>query len=96
MALLSQAERALLSGVKEFSKTQQRYIRYKLRRKIKEFYNVELPLLMEKGYIIISDNNNNKECEGLRNLTWRVQIAPRARSCLVRLMVHLSLRRLSY
>jgi hypothetical protein len=37
------------------SKTRQRYIRYKLRRKIKQFYDVELPLLVDKGYIV---NNN--------------------------------------
>ena len=51
MALLSQAERVLLSGRKELSKTQRRYIRYKLRKKIKEFYNLEPPLLIENGYI---------------------------------------------
>jgi hypothetical protein len=39
-----------LSGTRELSKTQQRYIRYKLRKKIREFYNPELPLLIENGY----------------------------------------------
>ena len=32
-------------------KNQQRYIRYKLRRKIRHFYDSELPLLVEQGYI---------------------------------------------
>jgi hypothetical protein len=40
-----------LLQTKELSKTQQRYIRYKLRKKIKQFYSVELPLLVDKGYV---------------------------------------------
>ncbi len=52
---LSKAERDfLLNTGREISKTQQRYIRYKLRRKLKQFYGVELPLLIEKGYVITS------------------------------------------
>jgi hypothetical protein len=54
LTLLSQAELAFLLQTKELSKTQQRYIRYKLRRKVKQFYSVELPLLIEKGYVITS------------------------------------------
>jgi len=48
---LSQAERDFILQAKELSKTQQRYIRYKLRKKVKQFYNKELPLLINKGYI---------------------------------------------
>jgi hypothetical protein len=44
----------LLNTGKDISKTQQRYIRYKLRKKLKQFYGVELPLLIEKGYAITS------------------------------------------
>jgi hypothetical protein len=52
---LSKAERDLLLNTgREISKTEQRYIRYKLRRKIKQFYGVELPLLIEKGDVITS------------------------------------------
>jgi hypothetical protein len=67
-----------LLQTKELSKTQQRYIRYKLRKKIKQFYSVELPLLTDKGYIVNNmaanscgvaasshdDNNNNKSSAG--------------------------------
>ena len=53
---LSKTERDfLLNTGREISKAQRRYIRYKLRRKIKQFYDVELPLLVDKGYIV---NNN--------------------------------------
>jgi hypothetical protein len=52
---LSKAERDFLLSIgREISKTQQRYIRYKLRRKLKQFCGVELPLLIEKGYVITS------------------------------------------
>jgi hypothetical protein len=52
---LSKTERDfLLNTGREISKTQQRYIRYKLRRKLKQFYGVALPLLIEKGYIMTS------------------------------------------
>jgi hypothetical protein len=52
---LSKAERDFLLQREEMDKNKQRYIRYKLRRKIKQFYDVELPLLVDKGYIV---NNN--------------------------------------
>jgi hypothetical protein len=53
---LSKSERDfLLNSGRESSKAQQRHIRYKLRRKIKQFYDVELPLLVDRGYIV---NNN--------------------------------------
>jgi hypothetical protein len=52
---LTKAERDLLLQREEMAKNKQRYIRYKLRRKIKQFYDVELPLLVDKGYIV---NNN--------------------------------------
>jgi hypothetical protein len=45
-------ERDFLLQRGEINKNQQRYIRYKLRRKIKHFYNNELPLLIEHGYIV--------------------------------------------
>jgi hypothetical protein len=48
---LSKAERDLLLHTGEINKTQQPYIRYKLRRKIKQFYGIELPLLIDHGYI---------------------------------------------
>ena len=49
---LSKTERDFLLQTREINKTQQRYIRYKLRKKIKQFYSVELPLLSDKGYIV--------------------------------------------
>lgn len=74
-------ERAFLLQAKELSKTQQRYIRYKLRKKTKQFYNVELPLLIKKGYITTSTGNTSGDndntisasakpcrCEGFVNL----------------------------
>ena len=51
--LLSQAEKDFLLQTKELSKTQQRFIRYKLRKNVKQFYNNELPLLINKGYIVV-------------------------------------------
>jgi len=49
---LSKAERDFLLQRGEISKNLQRYIRYKLRKKIKHFYNRRLPLLIDQGYII--------------------------------------------
>ncbi|MDQ3977892.1 MAG: hypothetical protein M3264_15330 [Thermoproteota archaeon] len=49
---LSKAERDFLLQRGEPSKNQQRYIRYKLWGKIKHFYNSELPLLIEQGYMV--------------------------------------------
>jgi hypothetical protein len=51
VALLTNAELDFLLQNSNFTTTQQRYIRYKLRRKIKQFFGSELPLLMDKGYI---------------------------------------------
>ena len=48
---LSKSERNFLLQREDTDKNQQRYIRYKLRRKIKHFYYNELPLLVEQGYI---------------------------------------------
>ncbi len=55
--LLTRTELDFLLELREFTKPQKRYIRYKLRRKVKEFLCNELPLLRQKGYIIdtISD-----------------------------------------
>jgi hypothetical protein len=53
---LTKTERDLLLQSREFSKTQQRYIRYKLNRKIKQFYGIELPLLIDKGYIVAANS----------------------------------------
>jgi hypothetical protein len=44
----------LLNTGGEISKTQQRYIRYKLRKKLRQFYGAQLPILIEKGYVITS------------------------------------------
>jgi hypothetical protein len=65
---LSKTERDfLLNTGREISKTQQRYIRYKLRRKLKQFYGVEQPLLNEKGYIMTSvAANTNAVAAGRR------------------------------
>jgi hypothetical protein len=52
---LTKAERDFLLQREQNEKNRQRYIRYKLRRKIKHFYDNELPLLVDKGYIV---NNN--------------------------------------
>jgi hypothetical protein len=56
---LSKAERDFLLQRQEINKNQQRYIRYKLRRKIKHFYNNELPLLIEHGYIVAGGAAND-------------------------------------
>jgi hypothetical protein len=50
--LQSQRERDFYFKEREINKNQQRYTLYKLRRKIKHFYNSELPLLIEHGYIV--------------------------------------------
>jgi hypothetical protein len=49
---LTKAELNFLPKKEEASKTQQRYIRYKLRKKIKQFYDYDLPLLVDQGYIV--------------------------------------------
>lgn len=43
-------------------KNKQRYIRYKLRRKIKHFYDDELPLLVEQGYITVASSVAANSC----------------------------------
>jgi hypothetical protein len=48
---LTKAERDFLIQSEGIDRNKQRYIRYKLRRKIKHFYHNELPLLVKKGYI---------------------------------------------
>jgi hypothetical protein len=55
--LLTQTERDYLLQRREIGKPQQRYIRYKLHKKIKQFYEIELPLLMEKGYIVAASSH---------------------------------------
>jgi hypothetical protein len=79
---LTKAERDFLLQRGEISKNLQRYIWYKLRKKIKHFYNSRLPLLIEQGYIIASvaantsgvaagsrhnNNSNNKKSAGSGN-----------------------------
>ena len=49
---LTKAELNFLHKKEEASKTQRRYIRYKLRKKIKQFYDYDLPLLVDQGYIV--------------------------------------------
>jgi hypothetical protein len=56
VTFLSKAERDYLLQIRELTKTQQRYIRYKLHRKIKQFYGIELPLLIDKGYIVAAND----------------------------------------
>ena len=68
---LTRAERDFLLQSEGMNRNKQRYIRYKLRRKIKHFYDNELPLLVKQGYIAdnvaanssrvaASSHNNNK------------------------------------
>jgi hypothetical protein len=79
---LTKAERDFLPQRGEISKNMQRYIRYKLRKKIKHFYNSRLPLLIDQGYIIAgvaanscgvaagsphNNNSNNKKSAGSGN-----------------------------
>jgi hypothetical protein len=48
---LSKAERNFFLQRQGMDKNKQRYIRHKLRRKIKHLSDNELPLLVEQGYI---------------------------------------------
>lgn len=48
---LTKAERDFLIQSEGIDRNKQRYTRYKLRRKIKHFYDNELPLLVKKGHI---------------------------------------------
>jgi hypothetical protein len=47
MALLTNTERDLLLGNRDFTKAQQRYIRCRLNKKVKEFIANELPILQD-------------------------------------------------
>ncbi len=49
--LLTSTERDFLLGNREFTKAQQRYLRCRLNKKIKEFVSNELTILQDKGYI---------------------------------------------
>ena len=62
LTFLTQAERNLLANTEGLSKSQQRYIRYKLRKKVKRFYDSELPLLIDKGYITTSTGITSYYC----------------------------------
>jgi len=44
VSFLSKTQRDFLLQKGDINKTQQRYIRYKLRKKIKQFYDNQLPL----------------------------------------------------
>ena len=59
---LTKAERDFLLQRGEINKNQQRYIGYKLRRKIKHFYESELPLLLEQGYITVAGSVADNSC----------------------------------
>jgi hypothetical protein len=49
--LLSKTEIALLSGPREFTKSQVRCIRCRLNKKVKDFVDNELPILIDKGLL---------------------------------------------
>jgi|SRR5687767_3427961 hypothetical protein len=49
IALLSKTEQAYLSGTREFTKTQQRYIRYRLNKKLKRLDDVDASILAGKS-----------------------------------------------
>ena len=51
MSFLTQSEREFLLGKREFTKDQQYYIRSRLRKKVKTFFGIELPLLDERGFL---------------------------------------------
>jgi hypothetical protein len=70
--LLTSTERDFLLGNREFTKTQQRYLRCRLNKKVKEFVSNELTILKDKGYIVgtiaASSNAAAKSCNAaLRN-----------------------------
>lgn len=50
--LLTCTERDFLLGNRDFTKAQQRYIRCRLNKKIKESVSNELTILQDKGYIV--------------------------------------------
>ncbi|MDQ3836927.1 MAG: hypothetical protein M3270_08345 [Thermoproteota archaeon] len=50
---LTKAERDLLVQREGMDKNKQQYVRYKLRRKIKHFYDNELPLLVQHMGILL-------------------------------------------
>ena len=70
--ILTSTECDFLLGNREFTKTQQRYLRCRLNKKVKEFVSNELTILKDKGYIVgtiaASSNAAAKSCNtALRN-----------------------------
>ena len=51
MPLLTRVEHDFLLGHRQFTRDQQYYIRSRLLKKLKTLYGVELPLLVEKGFV---------------------------------------------
>jgi hypothetical protein len=70
--ILTSTECDFLLGNREFTKTQQRYLRCRLNKKVEEFVSNELTILQDKGYIVgtiaASSNAAAKSCNAaLRN-----------------------------
>jgi len=63
--MFSKKEREFLEGKREQPKSYQRVLNYRIRRKLKQFFEVELPLLQRRGitkfYNGITENNNGQE-----------------------------------
>jgi hypothetical protein len=59
-ALLTRREKDWILGKIKVSKTMQRDIRYRIRKKVEVLQNEELPLLMSKGFFELEVNVNNK------------------------------------
>ena len=70
--MLSKTEKEYLSGEYHPSESHKRFLNHKIKKKIKEFYQIELPLIQNSSvsdfYNIVSEFTNNKIiCEATRS-----------------------------
>jgi hypothetical protein len=61
--LLTRREKDWILGKLKVSKSMQRDIRYRIRKKIEIFQNEELPLLMNNGFFGLKGNVRNQSSE---------------------------------
>ena len=88
--MLSKTERDYLTGKIQPSNNHIRYLRYKIKKKLKEFYQLELPLIQNSSVSdftnVVSEftntlnNNSNKETisEAKQSLGWAPTPRPNA------------------
>ena len=88
--MLSKTERNYLSDKIQLSNNHKRFLNYKIKKKLKEFYQLELPLIQNSSVSdftnVISkfantfDNNSNKETisEAKQSLGWALTPRPNA------------------